>query len=89
MMVMFVLALSPRQPLPRHFITFGAPNFRRNATPARKSRGADPRKPSVWLIPSNDGMSGRAPDGIFLVGSSVVAISIRAFTLVKSDWVKA
>jgi hypothetical protein len=27
--------------------------------------------------------------GTFLVGSSVVAISIRAFTLIKSDWVKA
>ena len=27
--------------------------------------------------------------GMFLVGSSVVAIAIRAYTLVKSDWVKA
>src|SRR5215469_16589504 len=27
--------------------------------------------------------------GMFLVGSSVVAIAIRAFTLIKSDWVKA
>lgn len=27
--------------------------------------------------------------GTFLVGSSVVAIAIRAFTLIKSDWVKA
>ena len=27
--------------------------------------------------------------GIFLVGSSVIAIALRAFALVKADWVKA
>jgi hypothetical protein len=27
--------------------------------------------------------------GTFLIGSSVVAITIRAITLIKSDWVKA
>jgi hypothetical protein len=27
--------------------------------------------------------------GTFLIGSSVVAIGLRAFTLIRSDWVKA